>query len=339
MHAMKKTGFFCLAIALLFGGPVYGEKGDLTAIHNTLGDFFGIYLLRPEKRSPWDVVTAQELPGGGYSAEISYWRPPKNRNPAEEICNAYRWLLLGRGTKGKGVAEAFEKFPLLTGNFPEFRGRARGNQTRKEKGRNSPDAKSRFLSSHRSFQTFHFGQETELDFGEKRSGSRKMSRCRKDVPGRRLDRSQLFTSDALTHAPIFNASLFVWIGITLAQGPTPTPDEHLAYWIRTLQTHPMNLVRKNAARSLGTLSDRSATPALIGALKDRFFGVRAEAARSLGLLTDSRATDALTETANNDTDAQVRRNAREAIEKIKAYEEFLKKKQEKLENAANKPKA
>ncbi len=111
------------------------------------------------------------------------------------------------------------------------------------------------------------------------------------------------------------------------------PDEHVQYWIRTLQTNSLNLVRKNAARSLGMLGDRSAVPALIAALKDPFYGVRAEAARSLGFLTDERADDALADAASGDADASVRRNARDAVEKIKAYQEFLKKKQEKLEAA------
>lgn len=127
------------------------------------------------------------------------------------------------------------------------------------------------------------------------------------------------------------ATLFLAVGTALAQAPTPTPagNEHVDYWIRTVATHPMNLVRKNAARVLGATGDRSAVPALIGVLKDGFHGARAEAARSLGLLTDERALDALMETATNDQDALVRRNAREAMEKIKSYQEFLKKKQEK----------
>ncbi len=121
-----------------------------------------------------------------------------------------------------------------------------------------------------------------------------------------------------------------------AQAPTPTAtvpagNEHLNYWIRTATSHPMKLVRKNAARVLGTMGDRSAVPALIAALKDQDFGVRAEAARSLGLLTDESAVSALSEAAGNDTDALVRRNAREALERIKAYQEFQKKKLEKQE--------
>ncbi len=135
------------------------------------------------------------------------------------------------------------------------------------------------------------------------------------------------------------ATLFLAAGTALAQAPTPTPagNEHVDYWIRTVATHPTNLVRKNAARVLGAMGDRSAVPALVGALKDGFHGVRAEAAKSLGLLTDEGALDALMETATGDSDALVRRNAREAMEKIKSYQEFLKKKQEKIDAAKTSP--
>jgi HEAT repeat protein len=123
--------------------------------------------------------------------------------------------------------------------------------------------------------------------------------------------------------------------LALAQSPTPSPtaatgEEHVQYWVRTIAAHPMKLTRKNAARVLGTLGDRKATPALIAALKDPFFGVRVEAAKALGLLTDEGGIEGLTEAANSDADAQVRRNARDALEKIKAYQEFQRKKQEKL---------
>ncbi|MFH1263292.1 MAG: HEAT repeat domain-containing protein [Pseudomonadota bacterium] len=130
-----------------------------------------------------------------------------------------------------------------------------------------------------------------------------------------------------------------WVTVSLAQTPTPTGNEHMEYWIKTVQTHPMDLVRKNAARALGAMGDRTATPALIQALNDKFFGVRAEAANSLGLLTDERAVDPLTETATNDSDTQVRRNAREALERLKGYQEYLKKKQEKADKAAEKAEA
>jgi HEAT repeat protein len=124
--------------------------------------------------------------------------------------------------------------------------------------------------------------------------------------------------------------------ITFAQGPVPTPtpaseDEHVEHWIRTVQAHPMNLVRKNAARMLGSIGDRAATPALVRALKDKFFGVRAEAARALGLLTDERAIEPLTQTSVNDSDALVRRNARDSLAKIQGYQEYMKKKQEKAD--------
>lgn len=134
-----------------------------------------------------------------------------------------------------------------------------------------------------------------------------------------------------------------WIGLisilfftTLAMAeatvsPIEQDTEHVQYWIRTVQNHPMQMIRKNAARALGSIGDRAATPALIRALQDSFFGVRVEAAYSIGLLTDKSALGALMEAASKDSDALVRRRAREAIQKINAHQEFIQKRREKLE--------
>jgi hypothetical protein len=51
---------------------------------------------------------------------MSYWRSLKSRDPVEETCNAYRWLLFGRGVYGKGAAAAFEKYPSLQQIFLKF---------------------------------------------------------------------------------------------------------------------------------------------------------------------------------------------------------------------------
>jgi hypothetical protein len=119
MPGMKR--FLILAVAFAgVSGAVGAEKPDPAGLANSLSDFFRIYLLKPEMRSPQDVVTVKELPGGGLSGEISYWRSLKARDPAEEICNAYRWLLLGRGVYGKGAAAAFEKFPSLEQVYLKF---------------------------------------------------------------------------------------------------------------------------------------------------------------------------------------------------------------------------
>ncbi len=117
----------------------------------------------------------------------------------------------------------------------------------------------------------------------------------------------------------------------LSQTSTPTPDEHIQYWITTVQGHSYVLVRKNAARELGTLADRRAVPALLKALRDQSYEVRQEATKALGFLGDEQALGRLQEASQKDSDALVRGNAREAIERIVAYQEFQRKKREKLE--------
>lgn len=73
-----------------------------------LDDHFRVFMIKSEKRSPGDRVTIN-----GDTAVISYWESLKNRKPDEAICDAYEWLLLGRTTYGKGVKDAFEKYPSL----------------------------------------------------------------------------------------------------------------------------------------------------------------------------------------------------------------------------------
>ncbi len=106
-------------------------------------------------------------------------------------------------------------------------------------------------------------------------------------------------------------------------------DPHVEYWMRTVTNHPFSLIRKNAARVLGTLGDRGVVPSLIEALKDKHQGVRGEAARSLGKLGDERALTPLYKTMEADADAQVRRNSRFALENIRAFQEYKKKQLEK----------
>lgn len=115
---------------------------------------------------------------------------------------------------------------------------------------------------------------------------------------------------------------------------TPTPaaqDENLAYWTRTVAQHAHELVRKNAARTLGTLGNVEAVPALVQALKDTNHEVRLEAARALGKLGDERAFGPLHETAQRDSDRGVRRAAQESIDVLNQYVEYQKKKKEELE--------
>lgn len=119
MPAMKHPLSLVLVLTVS-AGVALAEKSDLLSIQNTLADFLKIYLLKPEKRSSQDTVTVKELPGVGYAAEISYWRSLKSRESAEEICNAYRWILFGRGIYGKGAAAAFEQYPSLQQVYLRF---------------------------------------------------------------------------------------------------------------------------------------------------------------------------------------------------------------------------
>lgn len=117
IRPMKKT-FYIIAFGAwvsLLSVPSLpaATKDDSTAIENTLGQFFQIYMLKEERQSKLDRVTVKADSSGGLSAEISYWRSLKARDPVEEICNAYTWLLFGRGTYGKGASEAFKTYPSL----------------------------------------------------------------------------------------------------------------------------------------------------------------------------------------------------------------------------------
>jgi hypothetical protein len=110
---MNRHSIGLFLLAGLAAGNLFGQKGEPAPSAEEIGRLFRIHLLRPEMRSPEDVVTLRELPGGGHVAEISYWRSLKSRDPAEEFCNAVRWVLFGRGVYGKGAETAFEKFPSL----------------------------------------------------------------------------------------------------------------------------------------------------------------------------------------------------------------------------------
>ncbi len=116
-------------------------------------------------------------------------------------------------------------------------------------------------------------------------------------------------------------------------GMSTAPDAHLEYWIRTLQAHPLKLVRKNAARTLGKMGTHDAVPALLGALKEPDPGVRAEAAKSLGSLTDERAFGPLHDALSNDSDREVRKAASNSIEIIKSFLENQKQKDEKTQSS------
>lgn len=75
-------------------------------------------------------------------------------------------------------------------------------------------------------------------------------------------------------------------------------------------------VREQAAWALGEMRLAGAVPGLVAALSDGAPGVRARAAWALGEIVDTAARDPLLDVAANDSDAEVRREARRAIEEL-----------------------
>ncbi|HMQ09913.1 MAG TPA: hypothetical protein PKC21_03635 [Oligoflexia bacterium] len=73
-----------------------------------------IYVVQPHMRSKEEKVTVKRLRNGqAYAAKIAYWRSLKGRDSEQEVCNAYRWLLFGRGKYGQGAADIFMRYPKL----------------------------------------------------------------------------------------------------------------------------------------------------------------------------------------------------------------------------------
>ncbi len=97
-----------------------GSRAQGTATPETIEDHFRIYMLNEDRRSSQDKIVVTGDARQGQTAVISYWRSLQQRDPADEICNAYRWLLLGRGTYGKGASAAFERYPALSRIYLRF---------------------------------------------------------------------------------------------------------------------------------------------------------------------------------------------------------------------------
>ena len=107
------------------------------------------------------------------------------------------------------------------------------------------------------------------------------------------------------------ASALVWallVGICQAATPSAARVGDLRSAIAS--------VRQSAAAALGRLGDRSAVPALAGALSDTAPGVRREAAKALGSIKDARAVPVLV-AALRDDDRNVRFYAAYALGEIK----------------------
>ncbi|MFH1017763.1 MAG: hypothetical protein V1798_06215 [Pseudomonadota bacterium] len=110
---MTKGILAALVVTALCAPPQARAAVDATALANDLDGFFGIYLLKKERRSPQERVLVRGSEQKGFAAEISYWRGLQSRDPDEEVCNAYKWLLFGRGAYGKGAVDAFVQYPAL----------------------------------------------------------------------------------------------------------------------------------------------------------------------------------------------------------------------------------
>lgn len=102
--------------------------------------------------------------------------------------------------------------------------------------------------------------------------------------------------------------------------------EHLQYWVKIVKQHPLEMVRKCAAKMLGSMGDKRALGGLIEALKDAASPVRQEAAASLGVLVDPRAVPALEEVFDRDPDPAVRKKAQIALSQIQKRKEYDKSK-------------
>lgn len=114
--------------------------------------------------------------------------------------------------------------------------------------------------------------------------------------------------------------------------------EHIQYWMKTLETHPLVIIRKQAARQLGALQNAMATPSLIKGLSDANDDVRIQSAHSLGRLGDVSALRPLYELAETNANTQVKSAAKTAIDKINAHEEFARQRKQKLKELQEKSK-
>lgn len=99
-----KFRFTLIAFFILISGYSWSNP----EMEKELDDHFRVYLIKNDRRSQGDRVVVS-----GDKAVVYYWKSLNVRTPDEVICDAYEWLLTGRTTYGRGVKEAFEKFPSL----------------------------------------------------------------------------------------------------------------------------------------------------------------------------------------------------------------------------------
>lgn len=91
------------------------NSGRQAEISSELEHIFQIFRLKSERRSIWDGIQLRKHPTRAkmFTAKLSYWRTLSSRDAESEFCQAYQWLYFGRGVYGKGVGEAFAKYPQL----------------------------------------------------------------------------------------------------------------------------------------------------------------------------------------------------------------------------------
>jgi HEAT repeat protein len=122
----------------------------------------------------------------------------------------------------------------------------------------------------------------------------------------------------------FYAFITVCTPIAFASTHALEKQKHVEHWMQTLDQHPFELVRKNAAMFLGDLQHRMAVPVLIKALDDQSPIVVMEAVKALGQLGDPQAIKPLYEKTVAQNNPNIADAARRSIEKIRAYIEFKK---------------
>jgi len=110
----------------------------------------------------------------------------------------------------------------------------------------------------------------------------------------------------------------------------PINMEHIQYWMKILESHPLIIIRKQAARHLGALQNPVANASLIKGLSDANEDVRIQCAYSLGRLGESASLRPLYELIETSSSQQVKSAAKSAIDKINAHEEFARQRKQKL---------
>ncbi len=113
-------------------------------------------------------------------------------------------------------------------------------------------------------------------------------------------------------------------------------SEHIQFWMKTLETHPFILLRKQAARHLGNMQNPMATPSLIKGLADADEDVRIQSAYSLARMGDTNALRPLYELNEKDPSKEVQAAARNAIDKINSHEEYKRQQKQKLKDLDSK---